>query len=288
MTSDQTFGAGFIGLGNIGGPMAKRLLGWPGGLWVYDVVADATRAFEDAGARVADSVAEVAAHCAVISVMVRDDAQVREVVAEIVAHAHAGTVVAIHSTIAPATAAELAANVADAGVEIVDAPVSGGAMGAATGELAVMVGGTDDAVARCRAVFDGWSSLVAHMGPVGAGTRAKLARNLLHFVSFAAVGEAMRLAEAGGVDLVALGNVVRHSDKITGGPGAIMLRDTTEPIATDNGLHNIFLHARDLGVKDLRHAIELAGELHVATPLAREALPLLGDALGVPTGPDAP
>lgn len=291
MSDDATFGAGFIGLGNIGGPMAERLVGWPGGFWAFDVVEAATRPFAEADAHVAGDVAEVARNCAVISVMVRDDAQVREVIIGddgIAARAAPGTVVAIHSTIAPDTAAELAAQVGDAGIEIVDAPVSGGAMGAATGELAVMVGGSDDAVERCRPVFAHWASLVAHMGPVGAGTRAKLARNLLHFVSFAAVGEAMRLAEAGGVDLVALGNVVRHSDKVTGGPGSIMIRDTTAPIAPDDGLHDIFVHARALGAKDLHHAIDLAAGLGVTTPLAEAATRLLPAALGVPNDEEQP
>lgn len=276
---------GFIGLGNIGGPMAERLISWPGGLWVFDVVESATTPFAQAGAQVAADVAEVAANATVISVMVRDDAQVRDVIlgtAGIAAHAQPGTVVAIHSTIAPDTAAELAAAVADRGIAIVDAPVSGGMMGAATGELAAMVGGSDEAIEKCREVFAAWASLVAHLGPVGAGTRAKLARNLLHFVSFAAVGEASRIAEAAGVDLVALGQVVRHSDKVTGGPGAIMLRDTTAPIPPGDGLAPIFTHTRDLGEKDLRHAIRLASELGVPTPLADTALGLVADALGVP------
>lgn len=157
-------------------------------------------------------------------------------------------------------------------------------MGAATGELAAMVGGGDVAVERCRPVFEEWASLVAHLGPLGAGTRAKLARNLLHFVSFAAVGEASRIAEAAGVDLLKLGDVVRHSDKVTGGPGAIMLRNATAPIPDGDGLQPIFTHTRDLGEKDLRHAIDLAAELGVGTPLADTALDLVAIALGVPHG----
>lgn len=282
---------GFIGLGNIGGPMAERLVDWPGGLWVFDVRREACVPFAEAGAHVSANVAELAAHATVISVMVRDDAQVRDVVTGaggIAEHAAPGTVVAVHSTIAPDTATDLARAVAEAGISIVDAPVSGGAMGAATGELAVMVGGDAEAVETCRSVFGSWASLVAHLGPVGAGTRAKLARNLLHFVSFAAVGEASRIAEAAGVDLVKLGEVVRHSDKVTSGPGAIMLRATTAPIPAGDGLRPIFTHTRDLGEKDLRHAIELAGELGVDTPLARTALELVAAALGVPhTGTEA-
>lgn len=273
-------------MGNIGKPMAQRLVDWPGGLWVFDVVPEAAAPLVEAGAHLAASVADVAERARVISVMVRDDAQVRAVVAEIAAHATPGTVVAVHSTIAPDTAVELAASVADAGVAIVDAPVSGGAMGAATGELAAMVGGTPEAVDACRGPFGRWASLVAHLGTVGAGTRAKLARNLLHFASFAAVGEAMRLAEAAGVDVAQLGQVVRHSDRVTGGPGSIMIRDTTAPIPAGDGLRGIFVHARELGEKDLAHAMALAAELGIDTPIARTAMPLLAAALGVPHDSD--
>ena len=95
-----------------------------------------------------------------------------------------------------------------------------------------------------------------HAGPVGAGTAMKLARNLIHFVSFTAVTEAQRLAEAAGVDLQALGEVVRHTDAITGGPGAIMHRETAAPLAPDDPWRAIFDHVRALGEKDLRFAAE--------------------------------
>ena len=94
-------------------------------------------------------------------------------------------------------------------------------------------------------------SKVVHAGPLGAGTRMKLARNLIHFVAFTAVTEAQRLAEAAGLDLRDLGEVVRHTDAITGGPGAIMHRDTTAPIAPDDFWHGVFDHVRALGEKDL-------------------------------------
>ena len=103
-------------------------------------------------------------------------------------------------------------------------------------------------------------SKVVHAGPIGAGTRMKLARNLIHFVAFTAVTEAQRLAEAAGLDLVELGEVVRHTDAITGGPGAIMHRDTTAPLAADDFWHGVFEHVRALGEKDLSFAIELADD----------------------------
>ena len=106
---------GYIGLGNMGAPKARRLVGWPGGLIVYDVRPDAAAVFADAGATVAADVAEVAA-ADVISVTVLDDAQVRDVVAELARHSSPGTVVAIHSTIADSTAAELAAEYGPHGI----------------------------------------------------------------------------------------------------------------------------------------------------------------------------
>jgi len=278
-------GVGFIGLGQIGKPMARRLVDWPGGLTVCDAVASTTESFASRGVHVAATPAEVAERATVISIMVRDDAQVTEVLCGpegILSTAASGTVVAIHSTVEADTPARLAALAAERGVHVVDAPVSGGSMGAASGTLALMVGGTEDAVALVREPFGCFATLVAHLGPVGAGTRAKLARNLVTFAAYSAVGEALRLAEAAGVDVAQLGEVVRHSDRVTGGPGAVMLRDTAAPLADTDGLHDIFLHTRELGEKDLRLALDLGADLGLDLPFAELALASLGTALGVP------
>jgi len=209
----------------------------------------------------------------VVCVMVRDDDQVRSV-AEAVGP---GTVLVIHSTVAPATPADLES----LGLTVLDAPVSGGPMGAAAGSLAIMAGGSQEAFAAARPALDVMGSKVVHAGPVGAGTRMKLARNLIHFVAFTAVTEAQRLAEAAGLDLVALGDVVRHTDAITGGPGAIMHRDTAAPLAPDDFWTGVFEHVRALGEKDLSFAIALAAEHGVDVPLARLALDRLGPGLGL-------
>ena len=278
-------GVGFIGLGQIGAPMASRWLEWPGGLTVFDVVPAATEPFAAGGAHVAASPAEVAERSTVISVMVRDDAQVHDVLAGehgILAAARPGTVVAVHSTVEAATPAALAELAAPHGVSIVDAPVSGGMMGAHQGTLALMLGGTDEAVAAVAEPFALLGTLVAHLGPIGAGTRAKLARNLISFASFAAVGEACALAQAAGVDLARLGEVVRHSDRVTGGPGSIMLGQAAGPLPASDGLRPIFTHTRGLGEKDLSLAIGLADELGLDAPIARLARDHLGTALGVP------
>jgi 3-hydroxyisobutyrate dehydrogenase-like beta-hydroxyacid dehydrogenase len=263
---------GFVGLGNIGKPMALRLAASDGiELTVYDVAPDPVAELVAAGAMAAESVAAIEA--AVVCVMVRDDDQVREVASAV----GPGAVLVIHSTVAPGTPAELEAQ----GLTVLDAPVSGGAMGAADGTLAIMVGGSDEAFAVARPALEAMGSLVTHAGPIGAGTRLKLARNLMHFVAFTAATEAQRLAEAAGLDLVELGKVVRHTDAITGGPGAIMHRATTAPIAKDDFWYGVFDHVRALGEKDLTFAIALADELDVDVPMAREALARLAKGLGL-------
>lgn len=280
---------GFIGLGNIGAPMARRLLDRPDELVVLDVAAAATAPFAAEGATVAATPAELAARARVISIVVRDEAQVAEVLDGpdgLLAAATAGTVVAVHSTISAEGAVALAERASAAGVDLVDAPISGGAMGAHEGTLAVMVGGSDDAVERARPVLERYASLVVHCGPVGQGTRMKIARNLITFASFAAVGEAQRLAQAAGLDVAALGDVVRHSDRVTGGAGAIMLRPDASVMADDDGLRPIFAHTAALGTKDLDLAAELGDGLDVDTPVAELARRLLAPALGLEPYPE--
>lgn len=281
MSEQVTGRVGFVGLGNIGKPMARRLTDWAGGLTVFDLAAEPLAELESAGAKVATSVGQLAAECAVISVMVNTDDQVRDVMGEILGAARPGTVVAVHSTISP----DLPPRLEDLGgrhdLLVVDAPVSGGAMGAADGTLAIMVGGTEEAFAAVSAPFAMMGSEVVHCGPIGNGTAAKLARNLLHFVAFTATGEALRLAEAAGIDLQALGRIVRHTDSITGGPGAIMHRDTAKQMAPGDFWISIFEHVHALGAKDLGHAIELADRLGVEVPMAHFAAENLAAALGL-------
>jgi 3-hydroxyisobutyrate dehydrogenase-like beta-hydroxyacid dehydrogenase len=276
---------GFIGLGKMGAPMALRLVGWPGGLKVFDVRTDAMRPVAEAGAASADSVADVAASSDIIGVTVLDDAQVREVVAGengLARHARPGTVIAIHSTISDHTATALAAQLTPARIHLIDAPISGGAPGASLGKLAVMIGADDAVFQRIKEPFSRFASLVVHAGPVGAGTQMKLARNMMHFVGWTAASEAQRLAEECGLDIEALGKVVRHSDSVTGGPGAIMLRKTTAVVEPDDSFFPILTHLRGLGEKDLALALTLGAEHGVELPLAALALKRFAAGLGVP------
>jgi 3-hydroxyisobutyrate dehydrogenase-like beta-hydroxyacid dehydrogenase len=272
---------GYIGLGNMGTPMAKKMLEWPGGLTVYDVRAEAMTPLVERGASLAEGVADVA-DADIISVTVLNDEQVRTVVAQLAGSAKPGTVIAIHSTISDTTAEELAHELETQGIHVIDAPVSGGGRAARFGQLATMVGASDEVFARVKEPFSHWAELVVHAGPPGAGTRMKLARNMLTFTSYAAVGEAWKLAEAAGLNLQDLGNVVRHTDKLTGGAGSIMYRDDTKDLQPGHFLYDGFTHTRGLGEKDLSLALALADAVSVDLPLARLALERLAPGLGVP------
>ena len=287
MTTPDEVKLGYIGLGNMGTPMAKRLVEWPGGVTVFDVRAEAMTPLAELGASLADSVADVAV-ADIISVTVLNDAQVREVVGELAAHAKAGTVIAIHSTISPETAVELAEQLAPQGIHVIDAPVSGGGGAAAKGELAIMVGADREVYERIKPAFKQMGSMIIHAGPPGAGTRMKLARNMLTFTSYAAACEAMKLAEASGIDLQQLGRVVRHTDAQSGGPGSVVVRENMASLEPDNFLYGPLAHAALLGEKDLSLALALGEETGVDLPLAELALKNLAAGLGVPhTTPSA-
>ncbi|MGW5522493.1 NAD(P)-dependent oxidoreductase [Gordonia sp. NPDC003950] len=277
---------GYVGLGNIGAPMAARLAKAPGGLTVFDLSADAVGKLVDQGAQAADSLAALAETSDIIGICVVTDDQVRTVVAGdggLLSAAAPGSIITVHSTIGPDTAVELAEVCAAQGVTLLDAPISGGAPGAEQGRLAIMVGGPRDAYTAIKEPFSLTADMIVHAGEqVGAGTKMKLARNLLHFISFTATTEASRLTEAAGIDIAKLGKVVRHTDAITGGAGAIMLRDTTAEIEPDDFWYDVFTHVRTLGEKDLSLALALGAELGVELPLGTQAYQDLARGLGVP------
>ena len=284
--SGNTIRLGYVGLGNIGGPMATSLAKWEGAMTVFDLSEKAVATLVDAGAAAADSLADLGARADIIGICVLNDAQVVQVVSGeggLLSTAAPGTIIAIHSTISPRTAIDLAAEAAEKGVVVLDAPISGGAVAAQSGRLAVMVGGPREAYPRLKEPYKLTAEMLIHAGDeVGAGTRMKLARNLLHFIAFTATAEASRLAEAAGIDIAKLGKVVRHTDAITGGAGSIMLRETTAPIESDDFWYGIFAPVRTLGEKDLSLALDLGRELGVDLPLGEIALRDFAAAIGVP------
>ena len=206
-------------------------------------------------------------------VAVVDDAQVHAVLSGPdggLAAAGPGTTFIIVSTISVPCIEAIGAEAAALGVPVLDCGVSGGPTAAAAGELVCMVGGDPDVIERARPVFDAIGSLTVTMGPFGAGLAAKLARNLVHYGSWLAAYEGQVLAEAAGIDLASLAQVVKASDAHIGGASRLMFRPTVAPFTDDDdkGLVGAMRAAALLAHKDLAAALELAGSLDVELPLA--------------------
>ena len=205
---------GFIGLGNMGRPMALNLLeaGFP--LTVHNRSPARAEALAALGAGVARTPAEVARACDVVLACLPTVGDVADVFlgAEgIVAGARAGHVLVDHSTVDLATTRRIDEAARAKGAAFLDAPISGGPSGAADGSLAIMVGGDAEAHARALPVFQAMGSTIVHLGASGAGTAAKLANQLLVATSTVAICEAFLLAARSGVDLEKLHGVLRGS-----------------------------------------------------------------------------
>jgi 3-hydroxyisobutyrate dehydrogenase-like beta-hydroxyacid dehydrogenase len=204
---------GFVGLGNQGEPMARRLLeaGWPLTVWARR--SEVTDAYGDGGATVAETPAEVGAVCDLVEVCLLDDATVFEVIVDrgVLAAMAPGSILAIHSTVHPRTCLQLAELAAKRGVRVLDAPVSGGAIGAAAGTLSVIVGGADDVVEYCRPVLATYAGRISHVGGIGAAQIAKLVNNALFTINLAIADEALRLGEELGIAALELGPVLQAS-----------------------------------------------------------------------------
>jgi 3-hydroxyisobutyrate dehydrogenase-like beta-hydroxyacid dehydrogenase len=263
---------GVIGLGSIGDGVAASVhaAGLP--LVVYDVRAEATDAH--AGhATVATSPADMARLADIVVVAVVNDEQVQAVLSGpdgAMAASGPDTTFVVVSTITTACVAAIGAEAAGLGVPLVDCGVSGGPTAAATGKLVCMVGGDPPVIDGLSPLFDAISSLTVTMGPFGTGLAAKLARNLVQYGGWLAAFEGQLLAEAAGVELSKLAQVVRASDALIGGASTLMFRTTVAPFtdADDRGLVQAMQAAASLAHKDLQAALALAGDLDVDLPMA--------------------
>lgn len=172
---------GFIGLGNQGLPIAQRILAGGHHLHVWARRPEAVEPFAGTTATVAASPAAMGYLCEVVGICVLDDDAVRDVVFHqgLLAAMHEGSVLAIHSTVSPELVHQIWEAGLDRGVDVLDAPVSGGAAGAAAGTLAVMVGGSSAGLERALPVFETFGNPVRRVGEVGAGQLCKLVNNCL-------------------------------------------------------------------------------------------------------------
>ena len=254
---------GLIGLGIMGRPMARNLLAAGYSLVVHDMNRAAVDELVVAGATEGTSPRQVAQATDVLITMLPDSPQVREVYLGpdgAFEALRAGWLAIDMSSIAPSTARELAALAAGGGAEMLDAPVSGGDKGAIAGTLSIMVGGTEAAFERAHPVLQAMGKTIVHVGPAGAGQVVKVCNQVVVAVVIEAVAEALVLGAKAGVD------PARIADVLQGGLAATkvleMRRDNMLTGRFDPGFR-IRLHQ-----KDLKNALELAGETSVALPAA--------------------
>ncbi|HMM53685.1 MAG TPA: NAD(P)-binding domain-containing protein [Candidatus Desulfobacillus sp.] len=194
---------GFIGLGVMGRPMAQHLLAAGHELHVYARRAEAARPLVDAGARACASPAEVAAASEVVITMVTNGPDVEQVAlgeAGLIHGARPGMVLVDMGTIPPETARRVAAALAEKGVDMIDAPVSGGEGGARNATLAIMAGGKAEVLERVRPLLETLGKTLVHIGPIGAGQVAKACNQLIMVATIEAAAEAMLLAQCAGAD----------------------------------------------------------------------------------------
>lgn len=192
---------GFVGLGDIGLPMAERLAETGFDVSVLDTDKTRTELLRSPSARVAQSMGDFA-DCEVVGLAVPDDDTVRRVLVRdrLLELLPEGATVLIHSTVLPRTARELEAEGRRSGVLVADAPVSGGAARARSGDLAIVLGGSAEALDKVQKVLDALASKVVHAGPSGAGAAVKLTNQLAMLAALAAIQEGMALSAHYGAD----------------------------------------------------------------------------------------
>jgi 4-hydroxybutyrate dehydrogenase / sulfolactaldehyde 3-reductase len=258
---------GFIGLGNMGRPMASNLVRKGFTLVVFDVNPAPVRQLEQLGAGSATTCGAVAAACDIVITMLPNSASVDEVVAGsngLLAHLRTGGLIMDMSTVDPTLTDRLAAAAAAKGCAFVDAPVGRLASHAERGESLFMVGATPDSFARVTPLLEAMGTTIHHCGSVGSGIRTKLVNNYLAIVSCGFNAEALALSQRFGLSLEKTLEVI-HGTTATNGQlkiawAAKVLKGDTEPGFTI-----------DLAHKDLTLIVDAAAAAGVPVPIAAAA-----------------
>lgn len=263
----------FIGLGNMGGPMAANLLKAGHELQVFDLSEAAVQAAVAAGARAADSAAAAVAGAQVVVSMLPASRHVEGLylgVSGILAAIEPGALIVDCSTIAPASAQNVAAAARARGLAMLDAPVSGGTAGAAAGTLTFIVGGDADVLERARPLLQAMGRNIFHVGASGAGQVAKLCNNMALGVIMAVTGEALALGVAHGLDPKVLSQMMAVSTSRSWAtevcnPWPGVLDNAPASRGYSGGFGN------DLMLKDLGLAAEAAMGVGASIPLGELA-----------------
>jgi 3-hydroxyisobutyrate dehydrogenase len=278
---------GFIGLGNMGGPMAANLVKAGHAVAGFDLVSAAMEGLSKAGGSVAKSAAAAVAEAEVVITMLPAGPQVRQAyTAEggILAAARKGALLVDSSTIDVETARAVTKAAAERGFDMLDAPVSGGVGGAAAGTLTFMVGGTAAAFERGKPILEKMGKTIVHAGAAGAGQAAKICNNMMMAVAMIGVCEGYQLAEKLGLDIQKLFDISSKSSGQSWAMTSYCPAPGPVPSAPSNRDYQAGFTA-DMMLKDLKLAQQAAQGVGAATPMGAEAAALFQLLVGAGLGP---
>lgn len=261
---------GFIGLGIMGKPMAKRLLQAGYDLTCYDINPEPVRELVTAGARQGRSSKDVAEQSEIVITMLPNSPHVEQVVLGadgVLAGARPGTIVVDMSSIDPTVTRAVSAKLQKKGIVMLDAPVSGGEPKAIDGTLSIMVGGPQDAFDRVRDILLKMGASAVLVGEIGSGNVTKLANQIMVGLNIAAMSEAMVLAVKSGVDPERVYQAVR------GGLAGSAVLDAKVPLILQGNFKPGF--RIELHIKDLANALAAAHEVGVPLPLTSQVMEVM-------------
>jgi 2-hydroxy-3-oxopropionate reductase len=261
---------GFIGLGIMGKPMSKNLLKAGYDLVVCDVVKPAVAEVVAAGAIAAATPKAVAEQSDIIITMLPNSPHVKQVLLGengVIEGAKQGSIVVDMSSIAPLVSREVAAKLAEKGIAMLDAPVSGGEPKAIEGTLSVMVGGSREVFDKCYPVMKAMAGSVVLTGDIGAGNVTKLANQIIVALNIAAMSEALVLASKAGVEPELVYQAIR------GGLAGSTVLDAKAPLVMDRKFNPGF--RINLHIKDLNNVLETSHELGVPLPLTAAVMEMM-------------
>lgn len=252
---------GFIGLGIMGKPMSKNLLKASYPLTVYTRKREKIEEMIKLGAKGANSPKEVAENSDIVITMLPDSPEVEEVIfgeRGVIEGIKSGSIVIDMSSIDPKTTIKIGTALEKKGVEMLDAPVSGGEEGAIKGELSIMVGGKKEIFERCLPIFQAMGKNITYVGPLGSGQIVKLVNQIIVAINIAGICEAFSLGKKAGLSIETVFNAIR------GGLAGSKVMDTKVPRFIGRNFDPGF--KLDLHIKDLKNALLMGKELKVPLP----------------------
>lgn len=261
---------GFIGLGIMGKPMARNLMKKGHTLVVSGHNKAVAAEFEKDGASVFETPKEIAANSDIIITMLPNSPQVEEVVLGkdgVIEGAKKGSCVIDMSSIAPLSSRKIAAELEKVGVDMLDAPVSGGEPKAIDGTISVMVGGRQDVFDKYKDVIGCMAASVVRTGDIGAGNATKLANQIIVAINIAAVSEALTLAAKVGVEPELVYKAIR------GGLAGSTVLDAKAPMMMDRNFKPGF--RINLHIKDLKNVLDTSHEVGVTLPLTASVMEIM-------------